>query len=52
MHFNGQAVNAEWSPHIPKRLNKKQWRAYEAGRDAFLFEVAKITGPVLCVELQ
>jgi hypothetical protein len=34
----------EWHPTTPRRLNKKEWRACRAGRDAVLVEAAKLAG--------
>jgi hypothetical protein len=33
-----------WHPTAPKRLNKKELRAYRAGFDAFMAEVEQLTG--------
>jgi hypothetical protein len=33
-----------WHPTAPKRLNKKELRAYRAGFDAFMAEVERLTG--------
>jgi len=46
------ALAAEWSPDLPRRLSKREWREYRAGRDALVADIAKaIGGTVLGVEL-
>jgi hypothetical protein len=37
-------LSAEWRPGLPKRLSHKEWKAYRAGRDALMAEVAKMLG--------
>jgi hypothetical protein len=37
-------LTAEWSPHMPDRLTRKERAQYRAGRDALLAEFAKLTG--------
>ena len=38
------AMACEWSPTVPKRLSRRGWREYRAGRDAALAELSRITG--------
>jgi hypothetical protein len=39
-------------PGLPKRLSNKEWKAYRAGRDALMAEVAKMLGAgVLLLEV-
>lgn len=33
-------MTAEWSPQVPVRLSSAELRAYRAGRDAFVAELA------------
>ena len=40
----------EWSPNMPRRLSRREWKQYRAGRDAAfaeLFEQLGIRGAVL-----
>ncbi len=40
----------EWSPNLPRRLSRREWREYRAGRDAAfaeLFAELGIRGAVL-----
>ena len=48
----GQVVHTamEWSPNMPRRMTKREWRQYRAGRDkafAELFADLGIRGAVL-----
>ncbi len=48
----GQVLHAaiEWTPDMPRRLSRREWRQYRAGRDAAfaeLFEEIGIRGAVL-----
>ena len=46
------ALRAEWSPDRPRKLGKREWREYRAGRDAHHQRVADIIGaPVASAEL-
>ena len=47
----GAAVHlaAEWSPRVPQRLSSSELRAYRAGRDAALAEVARLLGGTVAV---
>jgi hypothetical protein len=50
--FADGQLSAEWRPGLPKRLSGKEWKAYRAGRDALIAEVAKaIGGGVLLVDV-
>jgi hypothetical protein len=50
--FADGQLSAEWRPGLPKRLSNKEWKAYRAGREALMAEVANITGGgVLLVEV-
>ncbi|MCW5751361.1 MAG: hypothetical protein KIT07_01470 [Anaerolineales bacterium] len=45
-------LSAEWVPDMPKRLTKKEWRQYRAGRDSVIAEAAAlIGGGIAMVEL-
>jgi hypothetical protein len=47
------AMVAEWSPHVPTRLSSTELRAYRAGRDAFVAELAaQIGGTAAVVEVE
>ncbi len=48
----GQVLHAafEWSPNMPRRLSRREWKQYRAGRDAAfaeLFAELGIRGVVL-----
>jgi hypothetical protein len=46
------ALRVEWAPAMPRKLSKREWRGYRAGRDAHHQRVADITGgTVACAEL-
>ena len=46
------ALRCEWRPDTPRRLSKREWREYRAGRDAHHQRVADIIGaPVASAEL-
>lgn len=47
----GSAVTmvVEWTPTVPRRLTKAELRAYRAGRDAALADLALLTGLQTCV---
>jgi hypothetical protein len=45
-------LRTEWDPDRPRRLSKREWREYRAGRDAHWQQVANILGrPVALAEL-
>ena len=50
--FADGQLSAEWRPGLPKRLSNKEWKAYRAGRDALMAEVAKmLSGGVMLLEV-
>ena len=49
---SGQVLHAafEWTPNMPRRLSRREWRQYRAGRDkafAELFAELGVKGAVL-----
>lgn len=45
-------LRCEWLPDTPRRLSKREWREYRAGRDAHHQKLADIVGgPIVCAEL-
>ena len=43
------AMTCEWSPRVPARLSSAERRAYRAGRDAFVAELAEQIGGTAAV---
>jgi hypothetical protein len=44
-------MNAEWDPHLPRSMSKREWRDYRAGRNALLTELSRLMGgSILVVE--
>jgi hypothetical protein len=41
-------LEAKWTPDVPRKLSKKEWQQYRAGRDAFL---KKLGVSVMVIEL-
>lgn len=53
MSFGPTGLLCEWSPRVPTRLTKKDFRAYRQRRDALLAEVAAAIGaPVHIADLR
>jgi hypothetical protein len=46
---SGLSLAAEWSPEPPRKLSKKEWRQYRAGRQTLLEEYAALTGHRIAV---
>ena len=47
-----RCMTMEWTPDMPKRLSKREWRRYRAGRDAAVAELAELAGvKVMIVEM-
>jgi len=45
-------MSCEWEPTVPRRLSKREWREYRAGRDAAFAELCRVIGePMMVVEL-
>ena len=42
--YGMELEHVEWRPSMPKRLTKKEWRQYRAGRDAMVAEAARLAG--------
>ena len=40
-------MRAEWSPDLPRKLSKHEWRAYREGRNAHHQRIANIIGGVV-----